>query len=150
MSDQPRGTGVVVDPYRSYNFKLEIRGITEAHFIACSGLGVCIHTIRYREAGTGQIVRAIPGAVEYTDVVLQYGMTGSRQLWDWLTRTAQGQVERQNVSVVVLAPNGSDEGVRWNLINAFPCDWRPTPFEAMGRDIGIEQLTLAYDSLERA
>ena len=49
------------DPYRSYNFKLEIGGIAEGHFTECSGLGVKIEPIAYREAGNHQLVRHIPG-----------------------------------------------------------------------------------------
>ena len=48
--------GVFNDPYRAYNFKLEIQGITEGHFAACSGLGIKIQVIKYREGGTNQVV----------------------------------------------------------------------------------------------
>ena len=57
-----------VDPYRAYNFKLDINGISEGHFTECSGLGVKIEPIRYREAGNNEIVRHIPGPVEYAGV----------------------------------------------------------------------------------
>jgi phage tail-like protein len=147
---QPAGVGQIVDPYRNYNFRLEIRGITEAGFTECSGLGMRIHTILYGVGGTAQAVRKIPGAVEYADVTLRYGLTRSRQLWDWLALVARGQVERRNVSIVVLEPNGSDEGLRWNLYNAFPCEWSCTPFDALGREAAIEQMKLAFDSLDRA
>ena len=43
--------GAVTDPYRAFNFKLEIRGVIEGHFTECSGLGVRVHPIRYREGG---------------------------------------------------------------------------------------------------
>ena len=48
---------VGTDPYRAYNFKLDIAGVTEGHFTECSGLGVKIETIKYREAGAAQVVR---------------------------------------------------------------------------------------------
>ena len=51
-----------VDPYRAYNFKLDITGVTEAHFTACSGLGIDVKYIKYREAGNNQVVRHIPPA----------------------------------------------------------------------------------------
>jgi phage tail-like protein len=149
MSDQPGAIGGLVDPYRNYNFKLDIRGVTEGHFTECSGLGVRVRTIRYREAGTGQVVRAIPGAVEYADVTLRYGLTQSRDLWDWMMRAASGRVERRHVSIVVLDPDGATEALRWNLSNAFPCEWSCPAFEALGRDVAVETLRLAYDTLER-
>ena len=51
---------------------------------------------------------------------------------------------------MVLEPNGADEGLRWNLYNAFPCEWSCTPFDALGREAAIEQLKLAFDNLDRA
>lgn len=139
-----------VDPYRNYNFKLEILGVTEGHFAACSGLGIRIKPIRYREGGTGQIVRALPGPVEYSDVTLRYGLTQSRELFEWLMRTIAGDVERRNVSIVMLEQNGADEAMRWSLLRAWPSEWRGAPLDALGNQVAIEELTLAYDSLERS
>ena len=140
----------VVDPFRNYNFKLEIRGISEAHFTECSGLGIRVNTIRYREGGSGQTVRTIPGAVEYADVTLRYGLTASRELFDWMMRTAKGDIDRRNLSIVVLGTTGATEVTRWNLANAFPCEWVGVAFDAMGRDLAIEQLKLSFDTIERA
>ena len=142
--------GTPVDPYRNFNFRLEIRGVTEAHFTECSGLGIRVHTIRYREGGVGQVVRSIPGAVEYSEVTLRYGLTRSRDLWDWFMRTVRGQVERRNISIVVLEPNGADEALRWNFVNAWPSEWRGAALDALGREAAIEELKLAFDTLERA
>jgi phage tail-like protein len=140
---------VAVDPYRNYNFKLEIQGVTEGHFTACSGLGIRVKPIRYREGGIGQVVRAIPGSVDFSDVTLKYGLTKSRDLWDWMMKTVAGTVERRNVSIIVLEPNGADEGLRWNLMRAWPSEWRGAPLDAIGNHIAIEELTLAFDTLER-
>jgi phage tail-like protein len=139
-----------VDPYRNYHFKLEILGVTEGHFTACSGLGIRIKPIRYREGGTGQIVRALPGQVEYSDVTLRYGLTQSRDLFDWLMKTIAGDIERRNVSIVMLEQNGADEAMRWSLLRAWPSEWRGAPLDAIGNHVAIEELTLAYDSLERS
>jgi phage tail-like protein len=140
-----------VDPYRSFNFKLEVKkGLVEGHFTECSGLGIRVHPIRYREGGVGQIVRVIPGAVEYSEVVLRYGLTSSRDLWDWFMKSVRGQVERRNVSVIMLADNNADEALRWNLVNAWPSEWRGATLDALGREAAIEELKLAYDSLDRA
>ena len=85
------------DPFRSYNFKLDIDGVTEGHFTECSGLSVKIETIPYRDAGNHQKVRHIPGPVDYTAVTLKYGVTKSKTLFDWIMKTAEGKVERKNV-----------------------------------------------------
>src|SRR5436305_15223709 len=69
--------GVFNDPYRAYNFKLVIQGVTEGHFTACSGLGIKVQVIKYREGGTHQGVHCIPGPVEPAAVRLRYGPTPS-------------------------------------------------------------------------
>ena len=46
-------TGTWVDPFRAYNFKLEILGITEGHFTECGGLEAKVDVISYRQGGIG-------------------------------------------------------------------------------------------------
>ena len=138
-----------VDPYRSYNFKLLVNNVTEGHFTEVSGLGVKIERISYREAGTGGVVRAIPGRVSYPPVMLRFGLTGSTDLWDWLMTAVEGKVSRRNVSIVILDPSGSVEAVRWNLINAWPQEWYGAPLDAMSRDLAIETLLLAHEGVQR-
>ena len=94
---QPQA-GARVDPFRAYNFKLEVQGVQQGHFTECSGLGVKIFPIKYREGGEHQIIHAIPGPVEYADITLRYGLTSSAEMWDWLKDTMQGKVERKEVA----------------------------------------------------
>ena len=138
------------DPYRAYNFKLLIEGVTEGHFTEVSGLGVRVEAIQYREAGNAQIVRRIPGQVTYGPVTLRYGLTNSRELWDWLLTAVQGRVERKNPSILMLDSEGVTEIMRWNLTNAWPSEWQGAPLDALSHEIAIESLTLVYESIERA
>jgi phage tail-like protein len=138
------------DPYRSYNFKLEIGGVAEGHFTECSGLNVKIESIPYREAGNHQLVRHIPGPVDYTAVTLKYGVTKSRELWDWLMKSAEGNVQRRNVSIVLMDSKGDSEVMRWNLVDAWPSEWQGAALNASEKTMAIETLTLVFDRLERA
>lgn len=137
------------DPYGAYNFKLVIQGVTEGHFTRCTGLGVRVEAIKYREGGTSQVVHRLPGRVEYPDVTLYYGLTNSKELWLWLESAMKGTVQRRNVSIVVLAPDGVTEAVRFNLINAWPSVWMGAPLDALSNEAAIEELTLVYETLER-
>ena len=139
-----------VDPYRSYNFKLEIQGVTEAHFTECSGLSIKTEAIRYREGGNNQVVHRIPGPVEYGDIQLNFGLTDSTELWDWMMTAVKGRVERKNVSILMLDSEGVSEVMRWDLINAWPSEWSGAPLDAMSRNVAIESLTLVFETLERA
>ena len=143
-------TGSWTDPYRAYNFKLEIQGVTEGHFAECSGMEVKVHPISYREGGNAQVVHRLPSFVEYGDISLRYGLTNSRELWDWFLTSVRGKVERRNVSIVMLDGDGVTEVMRWNLINAWLSEWRGTPLNALEKEVAIETLTLVFETLERA
>lgn len=149
MPQAQAAPGNWVDPYRSYNFKLEIQGVTQGHFTSCRGLGVKVQDIKYREGGANQIVHRIPGQVDYGDVTLTYGLTTSTDLWQWFMKTVEGRVERRNVSIVMLESDGVTPGMRWDLIEAWPAEWRGAPLDALGREIAIETMTLVFSRLVR-
>jgi phage tail-like protein len=149
MANSP-AAGTVVDPYRAYHFKIEFQGTIEGHFTECSPLGATVLPIRFREAGASQIVRCLPGPVQYHKVTLHYGITQSRDLWEWFLTAVRGKAERRNVSVVLFDQDGITEVLRWNLLNAWPSMWRGAPLDALGGEIAIATLELVYDSLEQA
>lgn len=142
--------GTFNDPYRAYNFKLVIQGVTEGHFTSCTGLGVKVQVIKYREGRTNQVVHCIPGQVDYADITLRYGLTSSHEVWDWLLASVAGKVERKNVSILMLDSSGVSEVMRWDLINAWPAEWRGAGLDALSREVAIETLTLVYETLQRA
>jgi phage tail-like protein len=137
------------DPYRSYNFKLQVQGVTEGHFAECSGMSASVQVISYREGGVSQAVRKLPGRVEYGDVTLRYGLTKSMELWNWFQASVKGKVERRNVSVLLLDTDGTTEVMRWDLVNAWLSAWRAASLDALGREVAVETLTLVFESLER-
>ena len=143
-------TGGWVDPFRAYNFKLMIQGVTAGHFTECTGLGIRVEAIRYREAGSTGVVHRIPGRVEYGDVTLSYGLTQSHELFDWFLTAVNGTPQRKNVSILMMDSGGVAEVMRWDLINAWPSAWRGAPLDALGQEIAIESITLVFESLHLA
>jgi phage tail-like protein len=139
----------VTDPYRGYNFKLQINGVNQGHFTECSGLGIKIEPIRYREAGNDLVVHHVPGPVDYSPLILRYGLSDSSELWDWLMAGVGGKAERRDISLIMLDSTGSREVIRWNLFNAWPAEWHGAVLNALSREVAIESLTLVFDSLSR-
>ena len=137
-----------VDPYRAYNFKLDIGGVTRGHFTQCSGLAIRVDPIRYRESD--QDVRRIPGPVDYSDVTLRYGLTASTELWDWFHTGVTGSVIRKDISIIMLDSVGTEEVLRWSLHSAWITEWRGAPLDALSKEIAIETMTLTFEKLERA
>ena len=103
-----------VDPYKNFRFLLEIDGITQAGFSDCSGFGSNVEVVEYREGGDAATVRKLPGKSSYPDVTLKWGVTDSRELYDWHAAALNGQVMRKNGSIILLDDIGQEK-VRWNL-----------------------------------
>jgi|SRR4051812_23769500 phage tail-like protein len=145
-------TAAVVDPFRAYNWRLEIGGGAQAYFTACSGLGITVDVIKYREAGNLQIVRSIPGQVNYEPITFYYGLTPSREIFDWLMAGVQGRADRRNASIIVLNSEGNEDATapRWNLENAWVAAWRGAQLNAMSLEVAIESITLVFDRMTRA
>lgn len=143
--------GTIIDPYRGYNFSVNLgtsRG--DCYFAQCSGLGVKVEAISYREGGAGHVTRQVPGRVEYSHVTLKYGVTDgqAKELWNWLMTAAEGRVERENISIVMLNSDNSP-GFQWDLLRAWPTEWNAAPLDALCQQVAIESLTLAFEELKR-
>lgn len=142
-------TGKRVDPYRNFNFLVEIGGITQAGFSDCSGFGSSTDPIEYREGGENTTVRKLPGMTKHTNITLKWGLTDSRELYDWYREIVTGKVDRKNGSIVVLDLDGKEK-VRWNFYQGWPTKWDGPDFSAKGTDLAIETLEIAHEGIERA
>jgi phage tail-like protein len=139
-----------IDPYRNFNFVVEIDGIKQAGFSDCSGFGASTDPIEYREGGKNTTTHKLPGQTKFTNIVLKWGLTDSRELYKWYNDVSKGKVRRANGSIVVYDVDGITEKVRWNFFNAWPAKWDGPDFSAKGNDIAIETLELAHEGIERA
>jgi phage tail-like protein len=134
---------------RGYNFRMDINGVSEGRFTACDGLEVQVNALRYREGGAGPVVRRLPGPVSYGDVTLRYGLTTSRELWNWFMESVNGTPTRKNVSIIMTGPDGITEVFRWNLVDAWPSAWKGAALDALGQMVAIESVTLVFESINR-
>ena len=141
-------TGVIPDPFGNYNFLVEIDGIARAAFQEASGFDSTIDIIEHREGGENTTMRKFPGLTKYSNIVLKWGITDDRELYDWHRRIVRGDMERKNGSVVLLNLKG-EEVVRWNFVRAWPSKWDGPDLNAEGTDAAIETLELAHEGVER-
>jgi phage tail-like protein len=135
--------------YRNYGFFIELQGERAGYFRKVTGLGLEVECIEHREGGFPAGVRKLPGRTRINDITLEQGITQSDTMWRWLDTAVQGKVERRNVSIVLLGPDGLTEVVRWNCTNVWPCQVLITDFNALGNEVLIESMTLAAETLER-
>ena len=141
-------TGSRNDPYKNFNFRIEINGIAIAGFSECTGLRIEVDVIEYREGGDRTTVRKLPGMSKVGDITLKRGITASRELYDWINAIRNGVADRRN-GVIVLLDDERKDVVRWHFTDAFPRKLEGPNLDAKGNDVAIESLTLCCESLER-
>jgi phage tail-like protein len=135
-------------PYRDFNFHVEIDSIGESQFSEVSIPEAEITVVEYREgADKTSATRKLPGRVRYGNIVLKRGVTGDLALWDWFKAVASGDFQPRNVSIVLLDAERQPV-VRWNARDAWPTKYDPSNLNAKGNEVVIELLELAIGSLD--
>ena len=137
------------DPYKNFKFLVEIERIVKGGYSECSGFGSSVEVVEYREGGDASTVRKLPGKVSFADVTLKWGVTDSRELYDWHLAAVNGAVDRRNGSIILQDDLG-EEKARWNFFNAWPSKYDGPDFNAKGNDVAIDSLTLSCEKMIRA
>jgi phage tail-like protein len=137
------------DPYKAFNFLVEIDGITRAAFGEVSGLESETQVIEYRLGGESNTVRKLPGLTKYANIVLRRGVTQDAELWNWRKTVVEGRVDRRNGSIVLLDDDRTAV-VRWNFFNGWISKWLGPDLNATGNEVAIETIEIAHEGLERA
>jgi phage tail-like protein len=135
------------DPYKNYNFQVEIAGINVAGFAECTGLSSEVEIIEYREGGD-DLMRKLPGLKKFGNITLKRGVTDSQELYNWHRQLLQGRTERRDGAIILL--NDAREAVtRWNFRDGFPQKYEGPRFNAKSSDVAIETLVICCEYLER-
>jgi phage tail-like protein len=136
------------DPYAGFNFVVEIGGEPQAGFAEAQLPAGAIEVIRYREGSDGSsAARLLPGRVEYENVVLQRGFAGSPDLYAWWDTVRNGELDRRNVTITLL-DEARNAVARWLLVRAWPTRLAYGRLAALGNEVAIESLELAYERFE--
>jgi phage tail-like protein len=136
------------DPYKAFNFLVEIDGIAHAVFSEVTGLESETAVIEYR-AGGENVVRKLPGLTKFGNITLKRGITQDAELWNWRKSIVDGNIDRRNGSIVLLDDNRSPV-VRWNFHNGWICKWEGPALSAKSNEVAIETMEIAHEGLELA
>jgi phage tail-like protein len=135
------------DPYKAFNFLVEIDGISIAAFCEVSGLVSETEVIEYR-TGSDRLntVRKLPGLTKYANIVLRRGITQDNQLWQWRKAIEQGTIDRRDGAIVLL----DDERTpvrRWRFSEGWITKFEGPDLNAKGNDVAIETIEIAHEGL---
>ena len=135
------------DPYRGYNFVLEIDNVPKGAFAEVGGLTADGDSVDYREGTDLQSnVRKLVGLRKYTNLMLKRGYTQDKALWQWYTNIMNGVPDRRNVTIVLM--NERREAVlRWHAENAWINKIEGPALKASSNDVAMESLELVHEGL---
>ena len=89
--------------------------------------------------------------VKYGNIILKWGLTDSKELWEWRKKVIDGKIEeaRTNGSIIIQDEQGNNK-MQWNFFNAWPSKYDPSDLNAKGDTIAIETLEITHEGLKRA
>jgi phage tail-like protein len=135
------------DPYRAFNFSLEIDGIARGAFSEVSGLTAEGDSVDYREGTDMQHnVRKLVGLRKYSNLTLKRGYTQDKSLWQWYTAIMNGKPDRRNVTIVLM-DEARQPVLRWHAENAWINKVEGPSFKASGNEIAMESVELVHEGL---
>lgn len=140
------------DPLLGFNFGIDVGGAVKGYFTEVGGLGSENEIVEQKvinEKGI-EVILKIPGRLKWGDVTLKRGITSNMDLWEWRKQVEDGQVAgaRKNGSIIMY-DRELKEAARWNFVNAWPSKISgPTP-KADSNEIGIEELTIVHEFIQR-
>ena len=135
------------DPYRGYNFILEIDNVPKGAFSEVGGLTADGDAVDYREGTDLQPnVRKLMGLRKYSNLTLKRGYTQDKALWQWYVNITNGVDDRRNVTIVLL--NERRQAVlRWHAENAWINKIEGPALKASSNDVAMESLELVHEGL---
>ena len=142
-------TGERNDPYRGFNFRVEIDGITVAAFSEVSGLTAEGDSVEYR-AGTDKTntVRKLVGLRKYTNITLKRGYTVNNELWKWYQDIADGKEGARRDGSIVLSNEAQVDVMSWDFENAWINKIEGPTLNASGNEVAIESVELCHEGLK--
>jgi phage tail-like protein len=140
-------TATRIDPFRTFNFRIEIDGLTVGAFRECSGLTADGNSVEYREGtDVARTVRKLPGLLTYGNITMGRGYTLNRELWTWYTNIVNGQSDRRN-GTIVLMNEAREDVMRWDVENMWIKKIEAPSFNATSNEVAMEKVEIVHEGL---
>lgn len=141
-------------PFTAFNFSVEISvdggaPLCGAAFAECDGLEVNQELKTIREGGNNGVQIRLAGPATYGTLTLRRGVTDSADLWGWFERSIADVAVSAHAEVVVNGRPNADRRMSFVLQGCRPLKLKAPPLNAKDGVVAIEELQVAYESLER-
>jgi phage tail-like protein len=144
-------TGGRNNTIQNFRFRVEIDGIIQAGFSEVIMPDVKVETIEYREGTEPTHFRKLSGLTKYGNIVLKWGITDNMELYNWLesVKNIGASGNRKNMAIILADDQGNNR-MQWNIIQAWPVNYRITNLNAQTSEIAIEMIEVAFIDFNRA
>lgn len=143
-----RQLGLKLEPFKAYNFFVEVEGMLVGGFSSVEGLESKTEVKVVRQGGVNDIEYKLPGQITCSDLVLKAGLTLLDPMWYWYQATLSGKIARKNGSIFIL----NDMGVPvawWDFYNAWPVQWQGPSLDASQNLVASQSFTLAHEGIKK-
>ncbi len=138
-------TGERTDPFRTFNFRVEIDNLTVGNFSEVSGLSSEGDAVEYREGTDLPLtVRKLIGLRKYMNITLKRGYTENMELWNWYQNIINGIPDRRNGSIILMDEQRNDV-MRWNFENGWINKIEGPGLNASGNEVAIETVEFVHE-----
>jgi phage tail-like protein len=141
------------DPIATYAYHVEIDSITIAQFKQVSGLSISVGVIEHRANKLlGQpIMKKLPGAVKFEDIVLSRGKVADQAFWSWIKLVQDGKIsEARKTGSIVLFDYAHGEINRFSFDQGWPSKIEIGKLEAGADSVLLETVTITHENLRVA
>jgi phage tail-like protein len=145
-------------PFTAFNFAVEIDmsavpdgsgSACNGAFAECDGLEMTMDAKVIREGGNNTQQPRLTGPINYGTLTLKRGMTANFDLWKWFSALYDPDQAglRVNATVVMFTPD-HNEATSFLLKGCLPVKLKAPPLNAKDGLVAVEELQIAYESLE--
>ena len=160
MPDERSPKDSVTLPFQVFRFRVEFKespigqaagnpvALCSGAFSECSGLEATMEPRVIQEGGVNYGAAQRAGPVTFATVILKRGITSTQHLWQWfaLVNRESAYAHRLDVEITLLNPANQPQ-LKWKLEKALPVKFKAPDLNAMGDQIGVEELHLAHQGL---
>ena len=142
------------DPLIAFQFSIKIEGRDELSgwFTEIDGVGSESEVTEHKVVSEDgkEFVQMIPGRIKWTPVTLKRGITTNVAFWDWRQEVVNGDLETARTDCTIFMHDREGSAVAgWKLVRAWPSKISGPSMKTDSNDIGIEELTIVHEGMER-
>ena len=140
------------DPLVGFSYGIEVGGTITGYFTKCEGLGSTTAVVDHKvvtEDGR-DLIKKIPGRLEWGDIVLTRGITANMDFWTWRKQVEDGKVgEARKNGSIIMYDQSNTEVARWNFVNGWPSKLDGPSLSSEGNEVSVESLTIVHEGIVR-